>query len=216
LVVHRKRLIMKNLILLLSLSLAVSTFWSCEKENVAPAAKAVVQESNPTDVYLANVNTKVLFASLQIDHEAELVSAGWLLNDKGELRKITNEFYLSLRDEIVTEKTINSLHHESELVKTINKDELVDFHKKSTTISYDRAITTNSEETASSAYISYQALAADGSHDCSDDYNSSATPVATFQQNLLVATGQFNQTHSTELIKTVNEYLTSLEKEIGN
>jgi len=208
---------MKNIPLLL-IVLAIGILGSCEKENAAPAALESAK-INPTESYLTNIQTKVLFASLKINHEEESVN-GWLINWKGELRKINNDLSISLRDEFVTGNTIEDLHNNSEWIATLDKEELVQFHRQATKATTSRDITTSTEMTNSSAYVSYlrtsnSTTASHSGEDCEEDDSASNSYILpSYEQDLLMASGQLNLTVTSPDIQTVTDYLNALEESV--
>ena len=205
---------MKKIIPFFIVAISFCLMWSCEKESVAPAT--ITTKINPTESYLTNIGTRVLFASLTIDHQAETIS-GWFIDNRGALRKINHHVAISLRDEIVTGSRVNGLLTNSELVRELDKDELVRHHQQASKVATTRSIETNSDKQTSSAYVSYRLNTEDNAagHDCSDDHNTDAFSTPTFQQTLLLATGHLNQAASDQ-VQAINGYLEAFEAEVGN
>ena len=206
---------MKRMIPFFVFAFALCSFWSCEKE-VAPSPSTNYQQIDPVERYLNNVETSVLFASVKINHETAMLS-GWLIDHRGTLRIIDSDKPISLQEEFVSEEVINELYRNSEIVRELDKEELVGFHQQTEDLSLNRDIETNQAENSTAAYVSYHLYSQEqNSDDCSscNTGNTNSHKVTTFRQTLLMATGHINQ--ASDLAQTINDYLLAFDQELGN
>jgi hypothetical protein len=204
---------MKRLIPFFALILSIGLFSSCEKEASPTIATAQLDDATR---YLNAVTTDVLFASVKIDHQAATVS-GWFLDKEGTLRMIKSNASIDLIDEIVSETTIAGLYNNSEVIRAVDKDELVSFHKEARDLALKRSMGINHDDNITSAYISYHLDSKDEDENCSDCSGSNpyAPEGTTFQQKLLISSGHLNQS-SIAPAEAINDYLWAFDVELGN
>ena len=203
---------MKKIIPFIAILLCIGLLSSCEKE---ASPNAETPQLNDVTRYLNAVTTDILFASLKIDHQANSTS-GWFIDNEGTLRMIKSNAPINLVDELVPETTITSLYSGSEVVRPVDKDVLVSFHKQARSLSLKRSMGVNHDENTTTAYLSYHLDAVEG-EDCSDCTGSNpyAPEGTTYQQKLLISSGHLNQS-SVSIAEAINDYLWAFDVELGN
>lgn len=205
--------IMRNITFQISILFSLLAFISCEKETVTP----VVKDIDHSLMYLNNVDTDVLFASVQLNHELDKLS-GWIIDKKGNVRSIQHDQLINIDQEIISIAPIESLYVNSEIVKSLDTDELVNMHKLSRSQIIPNDMETIQNESTTSAYISYHIhTRAEDSDECSDcsDHESDKKTETTYSQFVLHASGHFN-TPSDDRAQLVQDYLNSIEEELSN
>jgi len=204
---------MKNITSKLSFLLCLLVFISCEKEAVTP----VVKEIDHTLLYLNNLDTDVLFASVHMNHETENLT-GWIIDKKGDVRSIQHNQLIAIENSIVSVDPIESLYQNSEIVKSLDTDELVNMHKLSRSLILANDMNITEDESNTTAYISYHIhTRAEDSDECSDcsDHESDKKTETTYSQFVIKASGYLN-TLSDDRALLVQDYLNSIEEDLSN
>ncbi len=203
---------MRNIASKLCLLFSFLVLIACEKEAELP----VIKEIDHTLMYLNTVDTDVLFASVQLNHETSTLS-GWVIDKKGNVRSIQSDHFIDIESSVVSVAPIESLYANSEIEKSLDTDELVDMHKLSKSLIIPNNLELTQNENITSAFISYhihtRAVDSDECSDCSDHESDKKTETS-FYQFVIQASGHLN-TAVDDHAKNVQDYLHSINEDLG-
>lgn len=185
---------------------------ACEKEQISTDA-VQVDKAELAKIYLANAQTAITFAVIEMDHATQNVS-GFVMDNKSNVRAISLEeaTYLSLDLTNMSNYYTDKMFEESEAIAQVDVEVMAENVKQSRTLEGQKSYEADeSAGTTSKLYLAFTPNNFSTSHEDCEDSDSWGTAETYVNKVVLSARGQYTYDPTTETEIALVEWLSSYD-----